>query len=463
MDQPWPQLRVVDEGLRWVAEDRLDLGAHISSLAAVGDGRVGHVNVDRRRDALDEHAIARVGLSSLEEGHLELVTGLSGPVEQPALLMNEQRLPNAGQDDDAERRGVHEPEIGCGHMTGDDQDRAAEESDQRQGAMDRRGRPPGAHPGCLAEPPAGSTEADHDDAEGKEVVDEAACGRRDHGRLAQPLHPGQAEHRETGEEQIAATRPKHAADRQQGDETGSCRGEMEDRVGDRHRSGERSECHQVVAMHGEDGRGDRQEHRRGVEVDGYLLGTREAATNCHEEGQDDRHHDAEISHIRRRGKAGESRRDLDVPAQLAEGPRKRTQGNERAHAALQSGRAMRRARGDRHRDQAAERRVGGLPGDHQPAGIDCREEHENAHQGQAGEEDHRDGDSIPESRAEMDQASLAIAGTALACPIGQCPNDQTVVSPHGVQAAPRSKLTAPIGRTPARNAVRAAGVRGSAK
>ena len=71
MDEARPQLRVADELLRLVAEDPPDLGAHVRQSATIGDVAVGHVDVDRRRDVLDEEPVARPGLGELELSPLE--------------------------------------------------------------------------------------------------------------------------------------------------------------------------------------------------------------------------------------------------------------------------------------------------------------------------------------------------------------------------------------------------------
>ena len=70
-----PELRVVDEGLRRVAEDGLDLRAQVGEVAAVGDRVVGDIDVDGRRDALDEGLVARIGLGALRQRDGELIAG----------------------------------------------------------------------------------------------------------------------------------------------------------------------------------------------------------------------------------------------------------------------------------------------------------------------------------------------------------------------------------------------------
>ena len=66
VDQARPELGVGDELLGSVAEDPLDLRAHVGQPATVRHAGVGHVDVHRRRDVLDEHPVARTGLGQLE-------------------------------------------------------------------------------------------------------------------------------------------------------------------------------------------------------------------------------------------------------------------------------------------------------------------------------------------------------------------------------------------------------------
>ncbi len=59
MDQPRPQLLVGEERLGRVADDRLDLRAHVREPTAVGDRRVGDVDVDGGGHAFDEDPVSR--------------------------------------------------------------------------------------------------------------------------------------------------------------------------------------------------------------------------------------------------------------------------------------------------------------------------------------------------------------------------------------------------------------------
>ena len=112
MDQPRPELGVAQERLRWVAEDPLDLRAHVGQPAAVRDRGILHVDVDGRRNPLDEHPVPGVGRRALDERDLELVACSPGVGEEPAALMREQGLANAGHEDHAQRREVDQPERG---------------------------------------------------------------------------------------------------------------------------------------------------------------------------------------------------------------------------------------------------------------------------------------------------------------------------------------------------------------
>ena len=71
IDQLRPQLGVGHERLRRVAEDRLDLGAHVGDAAATRELAVFHVDVDGRGDVLDENLQTRAGLLDLAGRVLE--------------------------------------------------------------------------------------------------------------------------------------------------------------------------------------------------------------------------------------------------------------------------------------------------------------------------------------------------------------------------------------------------------
>lgn len=142
MDPGRPQVRVAHECLRRVAEDPLDLGRHVRDPATGREFSVGDVDVDRGRNALDEHPVPRVGVGLVEEGELQLVTGMARFAEQSATLMKEERLADAGEDDDPEGGGIVHPEAGVGQAIAEDQRRAPEQRDQRQCAKDGRRRTP---------------------------------------------------------------------------------------------------------------------------------------------------------------------------------------------------------------------------------------------------------------------------------------------------------------------------------
>jgi hypothetical protein len=72
-----------------------DLGAHVGEAAAVRDVGVGHVDVDRGRDVLDQHPQACRRLDRLAARALERRSGVPQASQQR----------EAGRDDDAERDG----------------------------------------------------------------------------------------------------------------------------------------------------------------------------------------------------------------------------------------------------------------------------------------------------------------------------------------------------------------------
>ena len=71
VDAARPELRIVHELVGSIAEDAGDLRAHVGEATAVGDVRIGQVDVDRGRDVLDEHLQARAGLLDLARRLLE--------------------------------------------------------------------------------------------------------------------------------------------------------------------------------------------------------------------------------------------------------------------------------------------------------------------------------------------------------------------------------------------------------
>ena len=99
VDPARPQLGIVHELLGPIAEDPSDLRAHVGQSATVGDVGIGHIDVDRGGDVLDEHLQAGARLLDLADGLLEH----RGRVAQPP------HEDDAGADDDAEddqRRGA---------------------------------------------------------------------------------------------------------------------------------------------------------------------------------------------------------------------------------------------------------------------------------------------------------------------------------------------------------------------
>ena len=99
VDPARPQLGIVHELLRSIAEDPYDLRAHVGESAAVGDVGIGHIDVDRGGDVLDKQLQAGARLLDLAGGLLEhRRRAAQAPYED-----------DAGADDDAEndhRRGA---------------------------------------------------------------------------------------------------------------------------------------------------------------------------------------------------------------------------------------------------------------------------------------------------------------------------------------------------------------------
>ena len=86
VDQARPELGVGDELLGSVAEDPLDLRAHVGQPATVRHAGVGHVDVHGGGDVLDEHPVARAGLGQLELRPLERLLGPPGPSGEPPAI-----------------------------------------------------------------------------------------------------------------------------------------------------------------------------------------------------------------------------------------------------------------------------------------------------------------------------------------------------------------------------------------
>jgi len=407
MDQLGPQVGIGHERLGRIAEDRLDLRAHVRDPAAARERRIEDVDVDRGRNALDENPVARVRLGMLGERELERVTRPARIIEEPASLVNEERLTKARKDDDPDGGGIVDAHLGRVQVVDDDQGRAPEQGDERQRAMDGRRRSPGPRPRCLAKAPCCSAKPDGDDPDREEVVDQAPGHRNGDDGLAQPFNPGETDDGETGEEEVAATGPEDAADCQEGDQAGARRREVQDRVGDRDGGGEDSERRQAVAIHRQDRRGDRQEDRRGVEIDGQLLGARQAAMDGEDEGGDHGDDDPEISDIRRRRKANKARGGLDGPAQLTQGPRSRSHSDEAAKTTLEAVRPVSGACGDHQCEQSGDGRVGELPHHDLAADVGGGEDHEHAHDQEADDEDGPDGESIPDGGPGVHQRSVS--------------------------------------------------------
>ena len=78
MDPAGPQLGVVDELVGVVAKDAGDLGAHVGEATAVRHVGIGHVDVDRRRDVLDEHLEPGRRSLRLARGPLEARAAAAG-------------------------------------------------------------------------------------------------------------------------------------------------------------------------------------------------------------------------------------------------------------------------------------------------------------------------------------------------------------------------------------------------
>ncbi len=71
VDPARPELRVVDQLLGPIPEDARHLRAHVGEAAAVGDVRIGRIDIDRGRDVLDQDLEARAGLLDLARLALE--------------------------------------------------------------------------------------------------------------------------------------------------------------------------------------------------------------------------------------------------------------------------------------------------------------------------------------------------------------------------------------------------------
>ena len=138
MDQPRPQLLVGEERLGRVADDRLDLRAHVREPTAIGDRRVGDVDVDGGGHTFDEDPISRIRLGPLNEGDLEVIAGPTRVVEQPTALVDQQRLADTGEEDHRERRQVDQAELGRADVAEHDEAGAPEQCHERQPAVNER-------------------------------------------------------------------------------------------------------------------------------------------------------------------------------------------------------------------------------------------------------------------------------------------------------------------------------------
>ena len=71
VDPARPQLGIVHELLGPIAEDPSDLRAHVGESTTIGDVGIGHIDVDRGGDVLDEHLQPGARLLGLADGLLE--------------------------------------------------------------------------------------------------------------------------------------------------------------------------------------------------------------------------------------------------------------------------------------------------------------------------------------------------------------------------------------------------------
>ena len=95
---------------------------------------------------LDQHPVARIGLRGPRVRSLERAVRAARIFEQAAALVQEERLPDASQEQQGHRARVDQPEVGRGRVTGHDQqpDHDRGERQPRGELRDaRQGGPPG--------------------------------------------------------------------------------------------------------------------------------------------------------------------------------------------------------------------------------------------------------------------------------------------------------------------------------
>ena len=375
--QPRPQLGVCEERLGRVAEDGLDLWAHVGEMPAVGDARVRDVDVDGGRDPLDEGLIPGVRLGALDEGDLEVVARTPRVVEQATLLVDKEGLADARQQDHRERTHLDRTQLGRDDVPDGQRQGAREEHHQWQSA-EHRGRDlaePRTLP--LAEAPTASPDADCDDADRECIAAKAAGGRQgDHG-LAKPIDPREAKDGKTEEQHIPAA-ARRGPGGEQGHQAGRSRSQVQDREGDRHRARKRQAGAHLVAVDREEDRGQGEEDRDGIEVDRDLLGLGEPAVDRDDEGKDDRRRDQQESEVRRGRHLEEAERRLDHPEALADGPRHRPDRDQQGDPAIRARRLAGDERGVDGGEGARSAPVGVLPKDDVAADVQGGERHERA-------------------------------------------------------------------------------------
>ncbi len=377
MGQPRPQLRVIEECLGRIAEDGLDLRAHVGEVPAVGDARIGDVDVDGGRDALDEGLVPGIRLGSLDQGDLEVVARVPRVIEQAAPLVDEEGLADAREQDHRERAQLDRAQLGRDHVTDSQGHGAREEGHQRQ-AAEHRGRDL-AEPSTLslAEAPAASPEADGHDPDRECIAAEAAGGRQADDGLSEPVDPREAEDGETDEEHVAtATRRRPRGE--QGHQAGRSGGEVHDRERDRHRARDGHARAHPVAVDREDDRGQGEEDRDRIEVDRDLLGLGQPAVDGHHERDDDRRREQQEADVGRCGDLEVAQRGLDHPKALADEPGQRADGDQHGDPAVRARRPAGDQRGEQGGEGAGGGPVGVLPEGDLAADVEDGEGHERA-------------------------------------------------------------------------------------
>ena len=153
---------------------------------------------------------------------------------------------------------------------------------------------------------------------------------------------------------------------------------MDDGIRDRDRAPDGFAGADLVAVDGEDDRGEGQEDGHRVEIDRGFLSLCQAAERGDDESRDDRWRDQQKADVRRGRHVEVGECGLDVPGELAEEPGQRAERHEDGDPAVDAGRLASDQHGVQGREAAGGGPVGVLPQDDLATDVERREGHEGA-------------------------------------------------------------------------------------